>query len=712
MAAEAPNRQYVESPAMVRRHNSILLANIAAEQWPDCFADWAPKVFLSLWYRIIFGGNMKSLFRFTAFASALVLLACSGGGSSTSGTTTLPITVATGAPVEGASVTVVDSRGSAETCASTTNSSGVVNCALSNTMTAPYLIQANKLTTTMYAVLPDTAARVNVTPISTAMAKKFASDNGIEPEQIVSQPSLMASTNKASAQAAVDLVNAIIKVIALQTANISIDNALTQQYAATTSDNLDKIIHNMNIVTDSSGIAITIPTSGGTVNVNVAFSANKTDAVNSVTTNTASVRADFSDQDLIEASIDKFFSNFAKCADSTAKATLVSMIEARAYTAGQTTIKFMGGVKVEDWVDGMCALEVGKLTRTYTKSVARYGNKILLLMGVKQPTGGEFELPLAMIKKNNEWKLLSDNLPVNQSIRTRHSLEFIIDHDNGTEKFQYRRYLDTWVEKKSVDNIIPDKIELYAIPLRDVTDKFTVSNFANTKIFTIYKSDSQKCPNVLFVPRASRGSDNNCDAFSYDSDFPTVFSDLEKSDLTHIVFKALDANDNCLNCDNAGLPESGAIVGKAIPFSTVFGSSVTKSDLTAGIDRSKLPSSASLAYRTYFAAPSESDLTNISSSFKSVSLGSTIRVPWVRAANKSQVSGNWGGYNLCGGSVWAEIPDRPTIAGVADYWDVTFPVSGKTFNNAGFISISIANNVKQSEFVFYIQGQRRTKCSV
>lgn len=651
---------------------------------------------------------MKSLFRFASFASALALLACSGGGSSTSGTTTLPITVATGAPVEGASVTVVDSRGSAETCASTTNSSGVVNCALSNTMTAPYFIQATKLTTTLYAVLPDTASRVNVTPISTAMAKKFASDNGVEPEKIVGQPSIMTSTSKASAQAAVELVNAIIKVIALQTAGISIDNALTQSYTAATTDNLDKVIQNMNITTDSSGVTITVPTATGTMNVNVAFTATKQAAESAVTSNVQGVTANLDDGARIEQTLDTFISLLGAC-NAQNKTTLLGMIEARSYTVNGSTVKYMEGRTVSDWVDRVCSEDFGTLKRTYVRSLARYGNKVVMILGLKSTGGNEFDFPIAMIKVGSTWKLLSDNMPVNQGVTTVHELRVQYVESAGTEKFFYKRFLNAWIDDKITYQLQPDRIEIFAIPLKEVNDKWKPSAFGQlSPIFTIYKANqnADPCGDQKYTIDANRQACNNQ---ASDSTIPAVFTMLENNDFTHIVFKLLDSSGACLNCDSFGVPESGALIGKAYPFRAIFGTSVTSSQLESGLDRSKLPTAAISSYRSYFAAPVEADLTALSKLLLSNSSATKVRIPWTRATkNKSQVDSSWGGYQVCSqGSTWTNFQDDLSLSfNSPDYWDVTFPSPARTFNQYSYMSFNIANRFYQSEFSYLISVNR------
>ena len=136
------------------------------------------------------------------FSLVFCLIACGGGGGGggSSSSVSIPnITVATGAAVEGATVSVVDSKGASETCAGVTNSNGQISCTLSTATSPPYFIRAQKLTSTFYAVLPANSSVLNITPVSTAMAKKFANDNGLDAEQLISQPSFMSGKTAASA---------------------------------------------------------------------------------------------------------------------------------------------------------------------------------------------------------------------------------------------------------------------------------------------------------------------------------------------------------------------------------------------------------------------------------------------------------------------------------------------------------------------------------
>jgi hypothetical protein len=640
------------------------------------------------------------------------LISCGGGGGGggSSSSVSIPnITVATGAAVEGATVSVVDSKGATETCAGVTNSNGQISCTLSTATSPPYFIRAQKLTSTFYAVLPATSSVVNITPVSTAMAKKFANDNGLEAEQIVSQPSSMSGKTSASAQAAVDLVNAIVKVVALQTAGLTIDNALTQSYTATTNDKLDKFIHNMNISTDSTGINISIPTNAGTVSVNVAYTAAVAAATATATSGTNGVTANMTDATAMDTVMTNFLSYLNSCSAQD-KANMKALVYARIYPNGD---KYFEGQTLDGWVNNICSKEFGTLTKTYTKSIARYGNRGLVQYGIKNVAGNEFETIFSFIKDGGTWKLMSDNLPVNHSFKTRHSLGYEFSDSDSVGKFRYERYLDTWIDdEKIVTAAAPDRPMLYAVPLKQVAEKYNdyVGFASATPIMTIYKTTN--CGSHLYVLDSNR---SDCNSFAPDTDNASLFSMLEGNDYTMLLIKTVNAAGACLNCDGNGMPESGAVLGKAYSFTQIFGTSQTETSLRTGIPASSLSSDLETRARVYFAAPTKTQLTNLSTLFKTTSPGKTVNIPWTRATkDNQQIDGFWAGYNPCGlNTNWANFPEVSTPnLGTTNSWDFVYPVDGKTYQNAGYLSFTLPNRVNESEFAFYIRISRWKTCTI
>ena len=637
-----------------------------------------------------------------------------GGGGSTSSVSIPNITVATGAAVEGATVSVVDSTGASETCSGVTNTNGQISCTLTTATSPPYFIRAQKLTSSFYAVLPSTSTTVNITPVSTAMAKKFANDNGMEAEQIISQPSSMAGKTAASAQAAVDLVNAIIKVIALQTAGLTIDNALTQSYSATTSDKLDQFIHNMNISSDSSGINISIPTNAGTVSVNVAYTTTVTTATSNVTANTAGVTANMTDATSVDDVLSNFLTYLANCSASD-KIAMRAMVHARTYSNGD---QYSEGQTVGDWVNRICSQGLGTLRKTYTKNIAKYGNRNLSLVGIVTANGNEFETIFGFIKVNGAWKLQSDNLPVNHSFKTRHALAYEFDDSNMSAKFKYERYLDTWIDaERMVAAAAPAIIKLYAVPVKTAASKyndasaFTGSSKLNPHL-TLYKTSN--CGTRQYILDATPNS-TNCNSFAPDSDNVDLFSVLEGNDYTLLIIKTEDPSGNCLNCDGSGIPESGTVLGKAYAFTKLFGNTQSESSLKSGVNALDLDSTFENKARVYFSAPSKAQLISLANTFSGSSAGNSVSIPWTRATkDNQQINGLWAGYVPCGSnSSWVNF-DEPNWSDLTatNSWTLTSPVPNKTLQNAGYLSFTLSNRVNETEFAFYINFSRRNTCTI
>jgi hypothetical protein len=181
-----------------------------------------------------------------------------------------------------------------------------------------------------------------------------------------------------------------------------------------------------------------------------------------------------------------------------------------------------------------------------------------------------------------------------------------------------------------------------------------------------------------------------------------------------LIIKTVDAGGICLNCDSNGMPESGAILGKAYSFTQIFGTSQTEASLRTGVTSSSLTSDLEKRARVYFAAPTRAQLTSLSTLFSTTSPGSTVNIPWTRATkDNQQINGLWAGYNPCGqNSNWSNFPDVDTPnLGATNSWNYAYPVSGKTYQNAGYLSFTLPNSFNGSEFTFNIQFSRWNTCT-
>lgn len=649
------------------------------------------------------------------------------------------ITVATGAPVTGATVIVVDANGLTETCTGTTNASGVINCVLSTAKTAPYFIKAEKGSNSLFAVMPEAGSNLNITPISDVMAKKFATENSATPEQLIAQPALMAAADKTKAADAVNLVNAIVRAIAAASGVTNVSNPLTQTYTAVSSDQMDKFIQNIQLNTDSSGINFAIPTATGTVAISIAYNASTSTAQTAVTAKSAQLAgASLTDGDKIEALLTAMMGKLPACKNSPGDKTFMVNLISAVPNGG---VNYMNGRTVEEWIDRVCDIELPGMTKVFSKTLARFGNKIILVMGAKPTNGtaGNLEMAWTAIKTGNSafqatdtyggWRIMADNMPVNFSIKTRHALNYDIDAStNGLTKIKYERYIDTWAGRSDGTvtnaNIIPATVQFYAIPLKNMADNYTTGADAVTYFnglsptFTIYKTNAVgnngTCPSWFSLDQTKLNGD--CEFFAKDdrsATFTNLFTTLESNEYTLLVIKNKNSAGTCTNCDSDGLPTSFLVLGKAYTVSQLFGTSVTRNSLTAGVSVSEFTTAMTQA-RTYYAAPSNSELTAMETKLRGTNLGTTFPVTWSRSNDKRPLDGVWAGWNNCSSGNWLELntPNDATLL-PTDTWSYAVPAaSGKSnFNQASYLSFTFANKINLTEFAFYVNAQRGSICT-
>jgi hypothetical protein len=71
----------------------------------------------------------------------------------------------------------------------------------------------------------------------------------------------------------------------------------------------------------------------------------------------------------------------------------------------------------------------------------------------------------------------------------------------------------------------------------------------------------------------------------------------------------------------------------------------------------------------------------------------------------------WGSVTPCGiNQAWVDLTAPNHTVGGTSY-GFNYPVTNKTFNNAGYINLALSNTINQSEFVFYLQASRWNTCS-
>ena len=703
---------------------------------------------------------MKStpLFRLTTLGLLVgALAACGGGGggsSSSSSTssggsgTTLNVTAATGDPIVGATITVVDGAGITEVCSGATDSQGQLACQLSNAKTYPFFIQAAKQSAMTYAVLPVASRNVNITPVSDLMAKKVANDIQAIPAQIVSSPALMGNVTAAKAQTAVDVVTSVVKAVATATTGSLTADPLTGAYSAVSpTDKLDILIKNLPMNADSGAVNITIPkTNGAVVTVSVDLATANSVAAKDVATtilsnNNVTASNTSLDADPILALADRFIEKLAQCKNNTALRTeMVDMID-----PGAT---YESGFTKAGWVDDACNSALNGIVRFgITKSLGRLGDTVFYFMGIKQPSTGIYAETIFGFKKvGNSWKMAANDLPFNLSDSVRHALSLNFDAStsskNNIPKFSYERYVDAWVGTKYAQNkttglatgaSAPDKIQVFVMSFADAQIKAAEGGgFPTTPSYTLYRVSQPgvSCGETNYTLRSNR---TDCGTFVQDKsgsyntwdyvDTTDMFTKiLEKNEYNVFIYKLLDASGNCMNCSTVGtskVPRSISILGKAWKYEEIFGANaVSEANLRAG---TVVASNANLGTaRTIYSAPTQAVATDIINKLYTNSPGQSILLSWQKPTNYENLDINlWGNSYACNQvsnnnkSVDYSVNTFDIVGnsylftyGLSPEDGKISPEYGKTFANAQYLSFALATNIQRSEFVFYLQGSR------
>jgi len=231
------------------------------------------------------GIRAQTLAALVAAGAMLALVSCGGGGSSSSDVAPTPTptptptsitlsgTAASGAPFNGATVTVADSSGAtfpaAGTAAVTTAADGSYSITLPASAKPPFVLQAARDDKTLVSAFADAKdSTVNITSVTNLIASRLSSsgDPTMLASELKANPTLF-DTTKLNAK--VDEVVTLIKPVT--TAIGDATNPLTGKFAADGSGQ-DKVL-------DSLSISIT-PSSATSVNIEVAAKAKSADGSN------------------------------------------------------------------------------------------------------------------------------------------------------------------------------------------------------------------------------------------------------------------------------------------------------------------------------------------------------------------------------------------------------------------------------------------------
>jgi hypothetical protein len=405
---------------------------------------------------------------------------------------------------------------------------------------------------------------------------------------------------------------------------------------------------------------------------------------------------------VIEPVLKSFITDISTC-DAAAKQHAVSLFND----------KFMSGQPISDWLDNICGYGFGRIEAKGTRLIGLAGDKALVHTSFTAEAFSD-DVVFGFKKTNGVWKLMADKVAVPfDDPQVRHAFSLNLNSGNSTKAlFQYERYIDIWTDKSNYSTkSYPNSVEIFVFGVNEAASKWSANNFPTTPDIVMYASGAS-CSNAY----AFDATRKDCNAQATDTKYPSLFSKLESNPYSLAVYKFKDANGLCLNCDVVtGLPESGGVWGNAKTVVQLFGTTVTASQLStsAGITPNAFPADAKANAKRYFSMPSDSQIETITNTLLSPTISNSLTVPLSKPTKFNvPIDGVWGGTTACGNNnPWVNAPDVSLKASDTAYtYSYNNPTS-KTFSNAGSISLALSYKKDMSEYVFYINANRRSICT-
>jgi hypothetical protein len=263
--------------------------------------------------------SLRRLVGITGLVLSLVLSACGGGGggASTSSTpSSLSGTVATGAPMGGATITVFDKTG-ATVGTTTVADDGTYSVSIASTAQPPFVLVATREDQVLYSSYADgQGSTLNITPLSSLLAARLSTSG--DPSKLATEISTGASTvTLANIQAVVtELTTALGPVISAAGGNTA-TSFLTGSFSAD-GTSLDRALDVLNVDTQNIDGTVTMVV---TINTTSATDSTTTAPIslsfNASTTALPTVTASISSADLISSGgstlIPSFLNRMSAC---------------------------------------------------------------------------------------------------------------------------------------------------------------------------------------------------------------------------------------------------------------------------------------------------------------------------------------------------------------------------------------------------------------
>jgi hypothetical protein len=634
---------------------------------------------------------------------AAALVACGGGGTSTTPNLTISGTAATGAALAGATIVVVDAKGNSEECSAKTTDTGTYSCPLYKAKTAPFVMQAALGKTKVHAVVPDASSQtINITPISELMAQKYASSAGVSASEIVARPDQATNITNATTKAtsAVEVVTAVVAEV-LKTAGTGTtmaDPLSGNLQAGNTSDKLDQMLSTMKFAASAAEFKIYIPAADGVVTVTVAYGTTKETAKTDTATAVASKTVDLSQGQTFEAAVKNVIAKI-----NSGTATEIESVVGFQYDQGRTPAQWAKLI-IDEWragfgtltVKGIEKIAIDPITKTWlTKAVleSSLGGSTEILLGMKDVS----------TTSTPNWKMMGDELRVHMGIELRHELRMhssLWDVDPSKPTFEFGRKFNTWVDTSEYDaSTAPAVLEVHVLKLEE--------SYSNTRTPDFY----------LHKPTGSTASCNkytvsktSCDDIFVDEG--TALYERMASNQTKFIIKATDSvNGACVNCLTDGTPKTVIPAQRAYSVKTMFGPAAVEATLKKGVK--DLGSDTEKYIRTYFAAPSSAEISKLYDYIYSASPAADLSLSWLRPtiSSNTQIDGLWGWISPCNGTgqdlssqtdeIWAKKENSFVVKNI-----------GTDLKDKSYISIDFQSKSNDAVFKFTLSGDKSKKvCS-
>jgi hypothetical protein len=246
--------------------------------------------------------------------------------------------------------------------------------------------------------------------------------------------------------------------------------------------------------------------------------------------------------------------------------------------------------------------------------------------------------------------------------------------------------------------VAPAVLEIHILKLEDSFDANRIPDFY------LYKPDlaTSNC-------NAYTTSKSDCSGIFVDEG--TALYERMSANQTKFVIKATDAKGGaCLNCTADGTPKTVYPAEKAVSVKTMFGPSALEATLKAGVK--DLGKDAEKYVRTYFAAPSDTEITKLFEYFYSATPANDLPVSWIRPtiSSNTQINGLWGWVSTCKDSgsdlssttdnIWARKENNFLIKDV-----------GTRIKNSSYISVDLNSRMSEGTFQFRVAADKyKTAC--